>query len=93
MKPVIALLLALSACAQAPVKMPEKVYITVEKFKALPPWALAPVPNEAPKDSLVESLVQANNTRASTLDIVNCRIALLGKLDRGEVVNPKDCDR
>lgn len=93
---LIALLcLSLSACgtqrALTKVQPPRVVTKVVEVYKPLPAWATAPLPNQPPADSTVESLVRANNARAATLDMANCERRLLARIDKGEKVDRKAC--
>lgn len=93
---LIALLcLSLSACGPERnlrrVQPPKVVTKVVEVYKPLPAWATAPLPNQRPQDSTVESLVRANNARAATIDMANCERRLLAKIDKGEKVDRKSC--
>ncbi len=87
---IVFAVIAVSGCQQA-VKAPEKVYVTVEKYRPLPDWATAPVPNKPPSAATVEALRVANDARAGTIDLVNCRSRLLVKVDQGLKVDPKEC--
>jgi hypothetical protein len=73
--------------------VPTTVTVVVEKFKPLPEWALAQLPNAAPVDGTVRSLLIANDQRAATLDFANCRSRLLARLDKGETVSSKECSK
>jgi hypothetical protein len=85
--------LALLGCQRFVSKpnVPQTVTVTVEKWRPLPLWALAPLPNAAPVDGTVRALLLANDQRAATLDFANCRSRLLARLDKGETPDPKEC--
>ncbi len=85
--------LALPGCQRFVAKpnVPQTVTVVVEKFKPLPDWALAQLPNAAPVDGTVRALLIANDQRAATLDYANCRAWLLARLDKGETPDLKEC--
>lgn len=87
------ILLALCGCQRLVVKpnVPQTVTVTVEKWRPLPVWALAALPNASPVDGTVRALLLANDQRAATLDYANCRSRLLARLDKGETPDPKEC--
>ncbi len=94
MRACIALiLLSLLGCQRFVSKpnVPQTVTAVVEKWRPLPLWALAPLPNAAPVDGTVRALLIANDQRAATLDYANCRTRLLARLDKGETPDPKEC--
>lgn len=87
---LLPLLVGWTACERRP-NVPQTVTVVVEKFKPLPEWATAQVPNVPPANGSVEALKDANNARAGTIDYVNCRSRLLARIDKGEQVSPKEC--
>jgi hypothetical protein len=91
----ILITLALPGCQRFVAKpnVPQTVTVTVEKWRPLPLWALAPLPNAAPVDGTVRALLIANDQRAATLDYANCRSRLLARLDKGETVSTKECSK
>jgi hypothetical protein len=71
--------------------VPQTVTVVVEKWRPLPAWATAILPNAAPVDGTVRALLIANDQRAATLDYANCRARLLARLDKGENPDLKEC--
>jgi hypothetical protein len=67
------------------------VTVVVEKFKPLPEWATAQLPNAAPVDGTVRAVLLSNDQRAATIDYANCRSRLLVRLDKGEKHDLKEC--
>jgi hypothetical protein len=90
---VALILLALVGCQRFVSKpnVPQTVTVTVEKWRPLPDWALAPLPNAAPVDGTVGALWHANEARAATVDYANCIFRLLARLDKGETPSVKEC--
>jgi hypothetical protein len=86
-------LLAATGCQRFVAKpnIPQTVTVVVEKFKPLPDWATAQLPNAAPVDGTVGALWHADEQRAATLDFANCTRRLLARLDKGEKPDLKDC--
>jgi len=72
--------------------IPEKVAVTVEKYKPLPVWATKPLQLPLPADSTVGARLESNNKRGLVIDLANCHRKVLAKLDRGETVSEKECD-
>jgi hypothetical protein len=94
MRIVLALiLLALVGCQRFVSKpnVPQTVTVTVEKWRPLPLWATAQLPNSPPVDGTVGALWHTNEQRAATLDYANCRSRLLARLDKGETPDVKEC--
>lgn len=91
---LIALLPALgfTACERRP-NVPEQVTVVVERYKRLPAWATDPLPVPVRADDTVESYVRSDNARGTVIDIANCHRHLLAKLDLGEAVDKRECDR
>lgn len=89
--------LLLAACGSqterqlSKVQPPQVVTKVVETFRPLPSWATEQLPNVPPKDGTVESLKNANNARADTIDRANCERRLLVKIEKGEKVDAKAC--
>jgi hypothetical protein len=86
-------LLAATGCQRFVAKpnIPQTVTVVVEKFKPLPEWATAQLPNAAPVDGTVRALLLSNDQRAATIDYANCRARLLSRLDKGEKPDLKEC--
>lgn len=99
MRTAVALMLAvfLAGCASlrpCPVpQAPKTVTVTVEKFRPWPEWALRSLPEDAPRMNTVEEAKRLASARLSTIQAENCRKRLLAKLDRGEPVDAKECER
>lgn len=74
-------------------KAPEVVTKVVERYRPLPDWALRLLPEDAPRQNTVDEAKRLASDRLSTIQAENCRKRLLARLDRGEAVNPKACDR
>ena len=87
---LIVLCIAVSGCKSLP-KPPEKVYITVEKFKPLPLWATQPIAKPYASDGSVGAVLGSEFDRGTVIDLMNCHRLLLAKLDAGEPVDPKAC--
>jgi len=75
------------------VQPPTVVKEVVETRVKLPSWATEPLPNQPPVDKSVESIVKANNARADTIDYANCRSRLIERVQAGEKVDRKECER
>jgi hypothetical protein len=90
---LIALALALPGCQRFVAKpnSPQTVTVVVEKFKPLPEWATAQLPNAAPVDGTVRAVLLSNDQRAATIDYANCRARLLSRLDKGEKPDLREC--
>jgi hypothetical protein len=96
MRIVLALiLLALVGCQRFVAKpnVPQTVTVVVEKFKPLPLWATAQLPNSPPVDGTVGALWHTNEQRAATIDYENCKNRLLARIDKGETVSTKECSK
>jgi hypothetical protein len=88
------LLLALVGCQTCPVpKAPEFVTVPIEKYRPLPAWALQPLPEDAPHANTVAEATRLASERLSTIRAENCRKRLLARLDKGEAVSAKECER
>jgi len=90
----IALLPALgfTACERRP-NVPEQVTVVVERYKPLPTWATDPLPVQARAGDAVESYIRSEKALGTVADLANCHRRLLVKLDRGEAVDKRECDR
>jgi hypothetical protein len=73
--------------------VPQTVTVTVEKYRPLPDWAKAVLPNLPPIDGTVGAIWHADEARAATLDFANCTRRLLARLDKGETVSSKECSK
>lgn len=93
----IVLLSLLAGCATwracPDIKAPETITVTVEKFRPLPEWAKRPLPEDAPRANTVGEAMRLANARLATIQAENCRKRLLAKLDAGEKVDAKECER
>jgi hypothetical protein len=90
---LILIALALPGCQLFVAKpnIPQTVTVVVEKFKPLPEWATAQLPNAGPVDGTVRALLLSNDQRAATIDYATCRARLLSRLDKGEKPDLKEC--
>ena len=75
------------------IEPPSVVAMEVERTIPLPAWATAPLPNTPPANGTVEALVKANDARAATIDYANCRSRLIERVQAGEKVDRKECER
>ena len=89
---LILLCIAVSGCSSAPIKTPERITVVVEKYKPLPLWATAPIAKPMPADGTVGEALASEFSRGVIIDLLNCHRRLLAKLDKGEPVNPKECE-
>lgn len=99
MRRALALTLAmavLSGCATTrcpDIKAPGTVTLTVEKFRPLPAWATRPLVLPMPRANTVDEAVRLANERLKVAEVANCHRRLLAKLDAGEPVDAKECER
>lgn len=88
-------LLLLSGCAheQATVRLPDTVYVPIEKHIDLPDWSKPA--NLPPKPRRVDTSVSAHFKNEDKLDAfadyLLCVFTLLDKVDHGEKVDAKEC--
>lgn len=83
---------ALAACQTVP-NVPEQVTVVVEKFRPLPSWATEPLAKPVPADGTVGERVRSEHARGVVIDVANCHRRLLARLDKGEAIDRKECDR
>ncbi|HHA2858123.1 TPA: hypothetical protein ACOFDH_000496 [Stenotrophomonas maltophilia] len=88
-----ATLLAACATTPPPAPVPPKVVtVTVEK-PWIPDWMLVVLPEDAPRQNTVQEAKRLANDRLSTIQAENCRKRLGAKVNRGEKVDPKECEK
>lgn len=89
---VLVPLLTAASCGTTRPQLPETVEIVVEKYRDLPTWATDPLPKPMPADGTVGARVMSEDARGHVIDLANCHRELLRKLDKGEQVDPKECE-
>lgn len=90
---VLAPLLAGSSCSNnTKPNVPEVVRVPVEKTIPLPSWATDPLPLPVPADGTVGERVRSENDRGEVIVLGNCHRRLLRRMERGEAVDPKECE-
>lgn len=90
---LLAPLLTAASCGNSRPQLPETVEVVVEKYRDLPTWATEPLPLPQPADGTVGERVQSEHDRGEVILLANCHRRLLGKLDKGEPVDEKECER
>ena len=85
-------LFLLTACQTLP-QPPKVVDKVITKYRDIPTWATAQVPNDPPANQSVKAITESNNRRGELIDAVNCRLRLLAKLGKGEAVNAGECKK
>lgn len=88
----VLLLTGWGSCQRKP-NVPKQVTVVVERFKPLPDWATEPLPKPEPADGSVGARVRSHEARGGTIDTANCHRRLLRKLDKGEPVDKRECER
>lgn len=78
---LIPLGLALAACSGNQVKVPEKVYITIEKYIPIPEEHTRDCPIEMPKELTVGESVRVANKRKESLQACNIDKAAIRKIN------------
>lgn len=81
---------ALPGCKTVP-NVPQAVRVPVEAYRPLPSWATEPLPMPFPADGTVEARVRSEHARGVVIDLANCHRRLLVRIDKGEVVDEKEC--
>jgi hypothetical protein len=84
--------LGFTSCQPRP-NVPEQVEVIVEKYRDLPSWATDQLVVPHAIDGSVGARVQSEKERGVTIDLANCHRRLLAKLDKGEAVDKRECDR
>lgn len=88
-----AVVIALAACQSAPTlpQVPEQVPVVVERYKPLPSWATEPLVKPQAASGKVGDRLQNEEARGGVIDVSNCHRRLLARLDKGEVVDSREC--
>lgn len=86
-------LITAASCGNTRPQLPETVEVVVEKYRDLPSWATDPLPIPHPADGTVGERVRSENDRGEVLLLANCHRALLRKIEKGEQVDPKECEQ
>ncbi len=73
------------------VQPPKTVRVVVEKPRDLPDWATAPMDKPMPAATTVEATVKSHNARGAIIDYVNCRSALIRRIEKGEKIDRNTC--
>jgi hypothetical protein len=60
--------------------------------KPVPDWARRPVARPERADGTVQALLVSHQARGATIDLLNCRIALLVQLYDGHAIDPATCE-
>jgi hypothetical protein len=92
------LVLAIAGCGATcpevkPPPPPSIVKVPVDRYIRLPEWATRQLPLSEPRANTPEEATRLACVRLGTLMVANCRAVLLDKLDKGENVDPKICDK
>lgn len=92
---LLATVLALPACQSAPKlpQVPEQVTVVVERYKPLPSWATEQLVKPEAASGKVGDRLRNEEARGGVIDVSNCHRRLLARLDKGETVDKKECER
>lgn len=83
------LTLALAGCKSGgDIKPPEIVYVTVDRYVALPPALVAPCPATAKRDNSVGEAVRLANARLADVKACDARMTEIRKLQPEESRDP-----
>lgn len=95
MRTIILLPMLLSLCAwgscQRKPTVPQTVTVVVEKMKPIPSWATDALDKPQRVDGTVGAALKSEDQRGNVIDLANCHRRLLARMDRGEVVQQKEC--
>lgn len=86
------LLTGWGSCERRP-NVPKQVTVVVETFKPLPAWATEALPKPVATDGTVGARVRSEDARGHVIDLANCHRRLLRRLDAGQAVDRRECDR
>lgn len=89
---LLAPLLTAASCGNTRPRLPEVVEVVVEKPKPIPSWATDELPKPKPADGTVGQRIKSEDARGHVIDLANCHRLLLRRLDKGEQVDPKECE-
>lgn len=87
-----ALMLAGCPLAQT-VRPPKVVTVTVTEHEKLPSWATDPLPRPHRANDTVGEHLRNETAQDAVLDLADCHRLLLRRMDAGEKVNSKECDK
>ncbi|GAB3755170.1 hypothetical protein [Lysobacter olei] len=90
-----ATVMALAACQTTPKlpQVPEQVTVVVERYKPLPSWATEQLVKPLAASGKVGDRLENEEARGGVIDVANCHRRLLARLDMGEAVDKKECER
>lgn len=90
---VLTPLLTAATCGDTKVDMPDVVRVSVPVREPAPSWATDPLPKPEPVDGSVGARAQSEHDRGLIIDLANCHRRLLKRIDAGETVDRKECER
>ena len=90
--PLIILITTGATCQRRP-NVPEQVKVIIKEQRPTPTWATEQLVKPQAQNGTVAAHLTSEDQRGNVIDRANCHRRLLSMLDKGEPVDPKDCDR